>query len=570
MNAANARVASVLETIADLLEVEDREAQKAGAYRRAAQSVRRHAQDVTELADAGRLRELHGVGPALAAKITEILATGSCAYLERLRSGLPPRILELLSVPGLGPRTAGLLYHRLGVGDLDRLEQVLASGEAENLPGLGPRRARALAAGLAAVRRHETDRRPLGEVLPGAERLCALISGWEGVEEAVVCGSIRRFRETVGDIDLVAAAADPPAVVAAFTALPGVRRVTSSGDTRASVVMDWLGQVDLWVVPPEQLPAAVHHATGSPAHHVRLRGLARQRGLNISEYGVARADGAALEVSAEADIYRCLDLPYIPPELREDSGELEAAARGELPELVEAGDLRGDLHVHSRWSDGTASLEELLQAAEARGYEYLAVTDHSQALAMARGLDAARLAEQCRSIATLNAGGGRARLLTGVEVDILRDGRLDLDDEVLAGLDVVVASAHLGLRSDGMTERLEGAIKNPHVDIIGHPTGRLLSGRGGASVDLERLLGLAARTGTALEINASPDRLDLGAEWARRARECGVRLAISSDAHSLAGLDDLRYGVGTARRGWLEPKDVLNTDSLPELLARRA
>lgn len=551
---SNLWVAGVFNTIADLLEIQGEEQFKAAAYRRAARAISGSPADIRELAREQRLQELDGVGKSLAAKIEELLATGSCRELEELARKVPLRVQELLALPGVGPRTASRLFHELGIASLEQLEAALEAKGLEQLPGLGAKRVAAIARGVSELKSARAGGHPLGRALPWAEALRDQLAGLYGVREVTICGDARRWRETVDALELVAAADAVEPIRERFQQLTAPYTA---------------GPVELRVVPPARHVTAVHHYTGAAAHLAQLRAWAGDRGLQLFPEGVITHDGVPLAVRDETELYGILDLEYITPELREGRGEIAAAACGRLPDLVEYADIRGDLHVHSNWSDGTASLEEL--AAGAAGYEYLAITDHSASLAMAGGLDAGRLQEQQEAIARVNARRPDGpRLLAGIEVDIRRDGSLDLDDQVLAGLDVVVASIHSGLRQDRatLTSRLEQAIKNPHVDIIGHPTGRLLGGRQPTLPDLDHLFAVASVTGTSFEINATPDRLDLNDTWAHQARSHRVKLALSSDAHSLAGLKDLRYGLGIARRAGLEAPDILNCLPLTDLLQR--
>jgi len=565
---SNLWVAQVLGTIADLLEIQGEEQFKAAAYRRASRAIAHSSEDLLGLAREGRLRELDGVGKSLAAKIEEILATGSCRYLEELALEVPLRVRELLDLPGVGPRTASRLFRELGITGLEELEVALGNGSIERLPGLGAKRAAAIARGVAELKSARAAGHPLGQVLPWAEALRARLAAASGVQEVTICGAARRWRETVDVLELVAAADPPEPLREVFQQLFAPYQVQIGAPHHLSAQGGPAGPVELRIVPPGRHVAAVHQCTGSTGHLVKLRRWAERRGVQSGE-GVATPDGMPPAVTGEPQLYGFLGLQYIAPELREGRDEIEQAAAGLLPDLVEAADIRGDLHVHSNWSDGTASLEEL--AAAVPGYEYLAVTDHSVSLAITGGLDARRLQEQKEAIARVNAQHpDGTRLLSGVEVDIRRDGSLDLDDQVLAGLDVVVAAIHSGLRQDRatLTSRLEQAVKNPHVDIIGHPTGRLLGGRQPDLPDLEHLLAMAAATGTAFELNGSPERLDLNDTWARRARSHRVKLSLASDAHSLAGLKDLRYGLGMARRAGLEAPDLLNSRPLGDLLRR--
>lgn len=573
----NKTVAALLEEIADLVEIDGTEARKAASYRRAARTVSGLREDLRAYVETGRLEELPGIGPAIAAKIRDFYQRGSTRLLDELRARIPEGVRALLAVPGLGPRTLGRLYRELDVTSAADLRQVLESGAAARLPGFGERKARKLLEALDHAGQ-QGERVPMGQALPLAQALVMELEKLPGVERAAYAGSLRRGRDTVKDVDLVAAARDGEAVAAAFSRLPVVAEVLARGSTRVTVRVESGLQVDLRVVPPEAFVPALHHFTGSAAHNTRLRARARARGLRINEYGIYRVSsggeaGEPLAVPDEEALYRHLGLAYIPPELREDRGEIEAAEEGRLPRLVEAGDLRGDLHVHSRWSDGAASIREMAEAARARGYRYLAICDHSRSLRVAHGLEIEDLRAQWREIEELNreyAGAGISfRVLKGAEVDILKDGRPDFPDEVLAELDIVVASVHSHLRLDraAMTERLLAAMENPHVDVIGHPTGRRLGIRDPYEVDLEAVIDAAARTGTVLEINASPERLDLADEAARQAAERGVMLCINTDAHAPAQLEQIAFGVTVARRAWLEPRHILNTLELPALQA---
>ncbi len=576
----NAAVGRVLNLIADLLEVRGGDdAAKAPAYRRAARAVEAYPEDVSALHSEGRLREIPGVGEALARKIGELVDTGRLRYLERLSSEVPSGVLDFLRVPGVGVKTASLLWRELGLKSLDQLEEAARSGALRRLPGLGPKKEEAILAGIAAHRR-EAARRPLGLARPVGQALAEELGGLPGVDRVAVAGSVRRWRETAGNLNLVVATDDPAGVAEAFARLPEVREVLERAEDREDrvrAVLHYGLEVDLRLVPPERFAAAVAYYTGSAGHNEGMARRARAFGLGYDERGLVDQAGQPVAIESEEDVYRRLDLPAIPPELREAGGEIEAAATGKLPRLVELGDIRGDLHVHSDWSDGTASLEGLVAAGRQRGYEYLAVTDHSKALAMARGLDEKRLLAQKEAIDALNArlagaadeeeGGPGFRLLAGVEVDILGGGELDLADSALAEMDIVTASVHSGLRqpAERMTERLVRAAENEHVDVLGHPTGRLIGEREASALDLEAVLEAAARAGTMVEINASPERLDLKDTHARRAKELGCRLTISTDAHHVRVLDDMAYGVATARRAWLGPDDVANTRPWPDL-----
>lgn len=565
-------VADLLHRLADLVEIAEpgEAARRAAAYRRAAQTLENLQPDLPRLRAEGRLTELPGVGPAIARKIEEMLETGTCRLLEDLQRRVPPGVLDLLAVPGIGPRTAGTLFRQLGVDSLPALEEAARAGRLRGLPGFGERREQNLLRELERLRLR-AGRIPLGVALPQAAALRDALAAAAGVTVAVA-GSLRRGRETVKDIDLVAAAERPGEVARVFAALPQVAEVRLAGDTRVQVALQGGLPCDLRVVAPPAFPAALQYFTGSQAHNVRLRGLARERGLKLNEYGLFPADagdGEALPLDGEEDLYARLGLDYVPPELREDQGEVEAARAGRLPRLIRLEDVRGDLHLHTDWSDGRASLAEMCAAARDRGYAYVAITDHSPSLAVARGLTADRLRRQLEEIERLRARFPDLVILAGCEVDIRPDGRLDLPDDVLAELDLVIASVHSRLRMGRleMTARIVAALEHEHVDVLGHPTGRILGYRDPYELDVERVLEVAVETRTVLELNASPERLDLGDAHLRRARELGARFAVSTDAHAPENLDAMAYGILTARRAWLQPVDVINTLPAPELLA---
>lgn len=566
----NLQVAWIFMEIADLVDLSGDEAFKAVAYRRAARAIEGLGEDVEKVREEGRLLQIPGVGKGLAGKIEEILASGTCRYLEELRAKVPPGLRQLVRVPGLGPRTAAAIYRELGIKDIPALEKAAKEQRLRGLPGMGAKKEQNILNGIRSLSESGAEtRKLLGQVLPDALALRDALRRLPGVEEAELAGSIRRRKEVVGDVDLVASSREPAAVTEFFAHLPGIREVLAHGDTKCSVVMESGLQFDLRAVAPEEFPTALQHFTGSKEHNVRMRGMAKDLGLKINEYGVFREeDGSRLPVRGEEDIFRAVGLSYIPPELREDAGEIEAAAEGRLPRLLELGDIRGDLHCHSKWSDGGNTIEKMAEAARSLGYRYLAITDHSQSLVIAGGLSAERLEEQRREIEALNEKFEDFTILRGIEVDILKDGSLDLPDEVLEGLDFVTASIHSGFRQDGetLTNRVLQAMKNPHVDSIGHPTGRLLGRRDPYPIDVDRIIEAAGRTGTALELNASPDRLDLDDRNLRKAKEAGVKIVINSDAHSVETLRDMPYGVGQARRGWLEAGDVLNTMDLDDLI----
>lgn len=549
------------------MEILGEDAYRIRAYQRAAQNIENLAEDIAAIAARGELTRIPGIGKELARKIEEILSTGTLQKYEELKKKVPPGLVELLQVPGIGPKTAKMLYEELGIESLAQLERLAREGRLKGLPGIKAKTEENIRRGIELLRSVQ-ERRPLGLVLPLARHIITLLRERAPVSRIDLAGSIRRYRETVGDVDILVASQAPEKVMDVFTSLPVVAEVIARGPTKSSIrTADGL-QVDLRVVPEESYGAALCYFTGSKAHNIRVRELGVRRGLKINEYGVFRGE-ERVAGATEAEVFAAVGLPYIPPELREDRGEIEAALEGRLPLLVSLGEIKGDCHVHSKYSDGSASLEEIAAKARALGYEWVAVCDHSQSLKVAGGLDLAALAKKRAAIAAFNARSQDVKLLCGAEVEIGMDGRLDYPDEVLAELDFVVAAIHTGLRqsSEVQTRRLLSAINNPYVHVIAHPTGRLLGEREAYALDLEAIFKAAQATGTMLEINAYYKRLDLNDIHCRAAAEKGVKFAIGSDAHLLDQMDFLELGVGVARRGWLGPAQVINTLSYRELLA---
>lgn len=564
----NREVAETLERIADILDILGEIAYKGVAYRRAADQIAHLSEPITEIWKRGELRSIPGVGEAMEKKIAELLSTGRLEYYERLKEQVPMGVLDLLAIPDVGPKTAKLLWEKLGITSVGEAEQAAREGRIRTLPGMGVRSEQKILEGIEWLRRR-SGRIPLADAWPVADEILAALAETPGVVKASAAGSLRRRKSTIGDIDLLVAAMDAEPVMRAFAALPLVAEVSLSGPTKTSVILRNGLQADLRVLPVERYGSLLQYFTGSKEHNVHLRGLAQEMGLSLSEYGFKQGEEEIL-CPEEEDVYRTLGLPWIPPELREDRGEIEAAQAGRLPHLVEEADILGDLHAHTEWSDGAASLETMAEAARRKGYRYLVISDHSQGLGIARGLMADRLWEQRAEIQRLNSEYTDFTLLHGVEVEIRGDGTLDLPDEVLSELDVVIASVHSGLRQprEEITARVVRAMQNPHVDIIGHPLGRILGQRDETAIDVETLLRVAAETGTALEVNAIPLRLDLDDIHIRRAIGMGVRLAINSDAHNPTGLNAMTFGVATARRGWAERKDILNTLPVDEMRAQ--
>lgn len=564
---SNATIAAAFGQLADLLEIDGESAFRVRAFRRAAETLGAIPEPLAAIRERGELKRVPGVGTAIAGKIEDLLDTGRMRQLEEVKARVPEGVAGLLAVPHIGPKRAGRLFGELGVAGLDGLRLALAEGRVDALLSAGE--ARRIAQGLARIEAGNDGRVPLGVADALArDLLAALRDAAPGIVRAEAAGSVRRGQETVGDLDLVAAAEDPEAVVAAFAALPAVERVEGRGPTRCRVILSGGTAADLWVLPPPHWGALLVHVTGDRHHDIRLRNLAIARGGRLSEYGYAEGERLT-PFATEEEVYAFFGMQPVLPPMRADRGEVELALAGKLPVVVGRGDLRGDLHAHSDWSDGRGSLREMALAALDRGHAYLAITDHSRGLAVANGLDAERLRAQRREIDQLNAELAPFRLLQGVELEVRADGRLDLPDETLAELDLVVAAVHSGL--DQERERLTGralaAIRHPLVDILAHPTGRIVGGRPGGDFDVAAIVAEAAATGTVLEIDGDPARLDLRDEHAREALAAGGTLSIDSDAHTTEGLDNLRFGVLVAQRAWAPPERVLNTRPLDAMLA---
>jgi DNA polymerase (family 10) len=565
---SNAELADVVQTIADFLALDGQSTYRILAYEKAAALFRDHPVSIADIALQGELRCLPGIGEAIEAKALEYIATGDIAFLARLRERYPEGLLLVMRLPGMGPKKTRFIWENAGVADIRDLEKAAREGRLRGLPGLGEKTEtnilRAIETWTAAAAGPDRGRRLRAVVEPQATRLVEALRDLPQVVAADFAGSLRRCRATVRDIDLVVASTEPPAVMAAFAALPELARVEAQGETKlAGATYTGLG-VDLRIVPPESYGDLLQHFTGSADHNVALRGLAQRRGYKVSEYHVEHLEsGRLIPCATETEVYQLVGLRYIPPELREDQGEIEAAENGSLPDLLEQSQLRGDLHVHSDWTDGRASMEQMALAARDRGLDYLCFCDHSQSLAMTGGLGPDRLVAQQEAIRALDERIEGIRLLSGIEVDILADGRLDLPDEVLTRLDFVTASIHSGFSqpSGQIMDRIVGAMRNPFVRAVAHPSGRLIGRREPYEIDVEALAQIAAQTGTFLEINGSPDRLDLAAPAARRAAALGARIVVCSDAHAPGDFENLRWGVGEARRGWLTPKDVANADA---------
>jgi len=565
----NRQIAKIFSEIAELLELKGENVFRIRAYLRAAQNVDGLAQDVSTLTRE-ELEAIPGIGKDLSGKIREYLETGRIAKYEELKQVIPGGVLELLKVPGLGPKKAKLFYDKLKIKSVDELETAIRKGKLAGLPGIQKKTEENILQGIELIRRG-AERRPLGRVLPLAEDIVRRMKDGAPVDRIEVAGSIRRWKETVRDIDVLTTSKHPEKVMDAFVKLPHVSRVLMQGPTKSSVLTDDGIQVDLRVVENDSFGAALQYFTGSKQHNIKLREMAVRAKLKLNEYGAFREPGdRKIGGKTEEEMYKALKLPFIPPELREDQGELEAALAGKLPDLVSLSDIKGDLHVHTKWSDGSHDLDTIVAAARKKGYQYIAITDHTKGLGVAHGLDEKRLGEEIKLIDTANGKLSGFRILKGTEVDIRTDGRLDLADEALAGLDIVVASVHSGFKQtrEQITKRILSAIRNSCVSVIAHPTGRLINERDPYAVDMEAVVKEAAKYGVAMEINAQPLRLDLNDQHIRMARQYGAQLVISTDTHVTAQFDYMAYGVSLARRGWVEKKDVLNALEYPELMRR--
>lgn len=550
----NEVLAGQFELLADLMELEGADGFRIGAYRRAAARIRETPASVAQLALGGKAKQLQGIGKTIEAKIVEVVSDGEIRALTKRKAEVPEEVAAFMRLPGLGPKTARRIWQELGITTVAALKAAAEGQQLRGHAGIGPGTEEKIAAALALPQATEGPRRALlGNTLPTLRTVVATLQEHPASVEVSLAGSARRMRETVRDLDIIATATDPPALIEAFCSLPFVVDVAAKGDTKATVVSHDGLRFDLRVVPPESYGNLLQHFTGSRNHNVALREDAVRRGYSVSEYAVTEVEsGEEHRFAREEDVYGFLGYEWIPPELREDGGELAAARAGALPKLVELRDLRGDLHTHTNWSDGKDTLEDMVAAAQSRGYAYYAICDHSQRL---RG---DLLHRQSEEIDALNERVAPFRILKGIEVNIRPDGSLDLDDDGLATRDWVVASVHSRF-DHNPTERVLAAMDNPYVDCIGHLTGRKIGRRPPAPVDLERVLERALETGTFVELNSQPDRLDLSDVHARAAREAGLKVAIDSDGHRVAALDYIELGVGQARRAWLTKDDVLNT-----------
>jgi len=561
----NREIAQIFDRIADMLDILEDNRFKIRAYRNAARNLSELGDDVETIAERSQLEEIPGIGKDLGLKIKEYIETNKITYYEELKKKAPEELVALLGIQGLGPKTLAKLFKELKVRNLDDLQKAIEGDEILELEGMGEKKVQDIKRGIQ-IFKESVKRTPLGIVLPIAETLISEIGKIPGTEGTVAAGSLRRMRETIGDIDILTKADDGQNVIKAFTELPFVKEVLASGGTKGSIIIKNGVQVDLRVVSPESYGAALHYFTGSKAHNVKLRTIALKKGFKINEYGIFR-DQEKLAGETEKEIYSILGIDWIPPEIREDKGEIEASFEGRLPDLVELSDIKGDLHTHTKWSDGKSSIEEMALKAKELGYEYIAITDHSPSSRIAGGLSVEKLYEKKKEIEAVRKRLKGIKVLMGSEVDIKSDGSLDYPDEVLKDLDVVVASVHSGFKMDRetMTTRIVKALQNPFVHVLGHPTGRLIGERDPYDVDIDRVIRTAKEFGKSLEVNSFYSRLDLNNINVKKAVDIGVKIVISTDSHHADNLGMMRLGVATARRGWAEKKDVLNTLGYDEL-----
>jgi DNA polymerase (family 10) len=561
----NKELAEIFDRIADALEFKGEMVFRVLAYRKAARVLDDLVEDIEVLHRDGKIDDLPGIGAGIAKKIIEYLETGKMKKYKEVTKGIPDSLLKMLNIQNLGPKTLSLANTKLGVKTLADLKKVIANGKLVELPQMGEKKVENIRKGIELYEKgHERLSIAVAEKV--ATDIIAYLKKNVKIKDVSPAGSLRRWKETIGDVDILVTGKDGAKIVKAFTKYPDTERVLAAGDTKGSVMVEGGIQVDLRIVEPKSYGAAMQYFTGSQAHNVRCRNIARTKGMKLSEYGLFKGK-KMIAGKTEEEVYDGLGLCYIPPELREDRGEIEAAMKKKLPRLVEMKNIRGDLQMHSRYSDSSATIAQLADFAASLGYEYILITDHSQSAKYAHGLEIERLHKQWREIDRINQK-SKVRVLKGIEVDILKDGRLDYPDKILKKLDLVLASIHQGFTKN-VTERICSAMENPYVDIIGHPTGRLISSREGYTLDLQKVMEKAVETGTWLELNAYWDRLDLSDVHLKVAKDMGIRISIGTDAHDIEGLQWMKFGVATARRGWLEPKDVVNTYPMKKLLASR-
>lgn len=566
----NLEIAKIFNQIADILEIKAENVFRVRAYRRAAQNIDALTEDVSEIAQRGELTKISGIGEDLAGKISEFIKTGKMKFFEKLKKEIPSVYLELITIPGIGPKTAKILIDKLKIRDIRDLEEKAKAHKLSAIKGIREKTEDNILKGIQVIKKGK-ERMLLGVALPLAEEIVQRLKKLPQTGHIAVCGSLRRQKETIRDIDILVTSSDPQGIMDAFVKLPFVKRVLAHGPTKSSAIIKEDVQVDVRVVESKSFGAALLYFTGSKEHNIHIRKLAVKKGLKVNEYGIFNArTKKRIGGKTEEEIYKILGLGFIPPELREDRGEVESASRNRLPKLIEMSDIKGDFHIHTAASDGSNSLEELVEAAIKRGYEYIAISDHSKTLAVAGGLKERELLKQIKAIKNMNKGLKNFRVLSSAEVDILEDGSMDFSDDILSQLDIVIAAIHSGFKQskEKLTQRILRAMKNKYVNVISHITGRLMGAREAYPLDMEEVFKAAKETNTALEINAFPSRLDLDDTNARRAKELGIMVAIGTDTHGIAQLENMRYGLSVARRAWLERKDVLNTFRVDEVLKK--
>jgi DNA polymerase (family 10) len=562
------QVSAILEEIATLLELKGENFFKSRAYERGGRTILSLSQDISELVESGEIRKIEGIGSALADKITELVTTGKLEYYEKLKGSIPPGLVEMTAIPGFGPKKIKKVYDELGIKTIAELEKACKEDRLKDLEGFGKTTQDNILQGIEFLRKHK-ERHLFHHALTAAQPLLESVKNHPKVIRAELAGSLRRKKETIKDIDIVASAEDKDVeeIMKFFSTQPGVKKVTGKGPTKCSVVLEKGINADLRILPDDKFAFILHHFTGSAEHNTAMRSLAKKMGMKVSEYGLFKNEDELIPCKDEREIFTALGLSYIPPELREDNGEIEAAAENKIPKMVGLSDIKGILHCHSTWSDGANTLEEMALATKKMGYQYFGVCDHSEIVVYARGMTPEQVKKQHAEIVELNKKFTDFKILRGTECDIINDGSLDYPDEVLATFDFVVASVHTNLHMSGddAMNRIIKAIQNPYVDILGHPTGRLLSGRDGLPLDMYKIIDAAAEYDVVIELNASPHRFDIDWRFCKYAKEKGVLISINPDAHSIEGLNDIEYGIGIAHKGWLEPDNIFNALSLAEV-----
>lgn len=563
----NHEIATMFEQIADVLELKDENRFRINSYRKAARIIGDLTEDIEEIARAKKLQDIPGIGEGMAERIIEYINTGKMSTYDEVMKGVSEETVTLMKIPGLGPKTVAMLNEKLGIAGLDDLEKALKEGKLKGLFGIKDKKIENILKGIELFKTSQ-QRISIGVAYPLVKGIVEKLKKNPRIKDIQAAGSLRRMKETVGDIDILAAGAEGKEIIKSFVSMQGVTRVLAAGDTKGSVRVEEGVQVDMRVVHEDEFGAALQYFTGSKEHNIHLREIAKKKGLKISEYGIFRGE-KKIGGRREDEIYKALGMDWIPPEMRENRGEIEAARAGKLPDLVKLSDIKGDLHNHSNWSDGNSTFEEMARYAMKMGYQYLVVSDHSKSLHVAGGLKDEELLEEIEEIDKLNKKFKGFTLLKATEVDIKADGSIDFPDELLEKLDVVVASVHSGFKQgkQKITDRIVAAVRNPYVNIIAHPTGRLISKREGYEVDLDKVIEACAETGTALEVNCHYDRLDLNDIYCKRAKDAGAMVAISTDSHHVDHMWMIELGIGIARRGWLEAKNVINTLPLNKLKA---